>query len=208
MSNEVISSEVASDPGDYIFTKDWFSANIKGFDILLKFKDTELHMLEIGSFEGRSTVWFLEHLLCHPKSTMTCVDTFQGSSSEPVWKDIDPNVTKRTFMHNISKFKDKVTVYMGKSADVLCSINNMFHIIYVDGDHRAASVMTDAVLAFRHLHEGGVMIFDDYTGGREELFSPNQAFTGINSFMQAFSPYIKIVQFGYQIMIQKTKEID
>lgn len=199
---------MSTEEGDYIFTQDWFSVNIKGLDILLKFKDMELHMLEIGSFEGRSTVWFLENLLLHPKSTITCIDTFQGSSAEPAFKTIDNDQTKKNFLHNISKFKDKVTVYMGKSSDVLCSITPQYHIIYIDGDHRAAHVLADAVLAFRHLYEGGVMIFDDYTGGREELFSPNQAFTAVNAFMNAYSPYIKIIQFGYQMVIQKTKDLD
>jgi predicted O-methyltransferase YrrM len=201
-------TEKESSSGDYIFTQDWFSVNIKGLELLKNFKEMELHMLEIGSFEGRSTVWFLENVLVNPSSTITCIDTFQGSSAEPAFQTIDNEQTKKNFLHNISKFKDKVTVYMGKSGDVLCSIPNMFHIIYIDGDHRAAHVLSDAVLAFRHLLEGGVIIFDDYTGGREELFSPNQAFTAVNGFMQAYAPYIKIIQFGYQVIIQKIKELD
>ncbi len=37
-------------------------------------------MVEIGSFEGRSTLWILENLLRHPDSRMHCIDTFAGGA--------------------------------------------------------------------------------------------------------------------------------
>lgn len=35
--------------------------------------------VQIGSFEGGSALWFAEHLLKHPESSMVCVDTWEGS---------------------------------------------------------------------------------------------------------------------------------
>lgn len=35
--------------------------------------------VQIGSFEGGSALWFAQHLLKHPESSMVCVDTWEGS---------------------------------------------------------------------------------------------------------------------------------
>lgn len=34
--------------------------------------------LQVGSFEGASALWFAEHLLQHPDSTLICLDTWEG----------------------------------------------------------------------------------------------------------------------------------
>jgi predicted O-methyltransferase YrrM len=39
---------------------------------------------------------------------------------------------------------------------------NYFDFIYIDGSHMAQDVLCDAVLAFRLLRVGGVIVFDDY----------------------------------------------
>ena len=65
---------------NYNYTVDWFGG---GEDLkqIIKFdSESELHILEIGSFEGRSTIWFLENLLKNPKSTITCVDPWTSYS--------------------------------------------------------------------------------------------------------------------------------
>ena len=42
---------------NYKFTEDWFSADDLVQFLPLK-TQKEIHFLEIGSFEGKSTVWF------------------------------------------------------------------------------------------------------------------------------------------------------
>ena len=65
----------------YIFTVDWFSHNIPSWDIYLNnFKNKpNLNFLEIGSFQGRSTVWLLENIL-----TENDLKIFVIKSSPPV----------------------------------------------------------------------------------------------------------------------------
>ena len=62
---------------NYIYTENWFSSE-ELTKILINISNInpseEIHVLEIGSFEGRSTIWFLETLLQNKKSTITCVD--------------------------------------------------------------------------------------------------------------------------------------
>ncbi|KAA6422123.1 MAG: hypothetical protein FRX49_07874 [Trebouxia sp. A1-2] len=39
---------------------------------------------------------------------------------------------------------------------------NTFDIVYIDGSHYPQDVLTDAVMAWKLLNEGGIMILDDY----------------------------------------------
>ncbi|MGH7791972.1 MAG: class I SAM-dependent methyltransferase, partial [Thermodesulfobacteriota bacterium] len=140
---------------EYSFTTDYVSCltsiweqHLAGF----KGKDN-IRFLEIGSFEGRSTIWFLENILTHPTSSITCVDNFSRQGGEP------------RFDHNIkvSGFSNKVTKIKGRSEDVLRTLNeNTFDIIYIDGNHYALNVLMDTVLSWLLLKPGGIIIFDDY----------------------------------------------
>ena len=60
------------------FTQDWFSHNIPGLESIVKLLPSNKDILEIGSFEGRSTCWFLENVLADD-GTIFCIDTFSGS---------------------------------------------------------------------------------------------------------------------------------
>ena len=44
------------------YTEDWFTSD--GLSMINKLDENdELHFLEIGSFEGKSTIWFLDNFL-------------------------------------------------------------------------------------------------------------------------------------------------
>ena len=67
------------------FTEEFFTRHVPHWEALFfgEFAwdpETRRHVVEIGCFEGRSTLWFLEHLLRHPDSRTTCVDTFAGGA--------------------------------------------------------------------------------------------------------------------------------
>lgn len=66
-------------------------------------------MLEIGSYEGRSAVWFLENILTHPTARIVCVDLF---TRLPFELRFDHNI-------RISGAGDKVTKMKGRSETVL-----------------------------------------------------------------------------------------
>src|SRR4029079_10658706 len=57
------------------FTEDWSSPNFaSSTKILSPLRETALDVLEIGSFEGRSTIFWFEFL---PKSKPPCVQNFR-----------------------------------------------------------------------------------------------------------------------------------
>ena len=151
---------------NYIFTVDWFSANIHCWTHYLKeFKGKpNLRFLEIGSYQGRSTVWLLENILTDDSSTITCIDTFEGSAEHHECNECKKDLVNLfdIFSHNISAFSNKVNIIRDKSQVALKRITEEYDFIYVDGDHKASAVIEDAILSFHLLKNGGMMIFDDY----------------------------------------------
>jgi predicted O-methyltransferase YrrM len=193
-----------TDKTNYIFTVDWFSSNIPIWTHYLKqLKDKpNLRFLEIGSFQGRSTVWLLENILTGDSSIITCIDTFEGSVEHTLHFQNDIKNLFDIFSHNISKFKNKVNIIKDKSQVALKQINEQYDFIYIDGDHKASSVIEDAILSFSLLKKGGIMIFDDYLwfGMKTYIDNPKPA---IDAFLEIYADKITVLYKGYQVLIEK-----
>jgi len=189
------------------FTDDWFSGNIPHLqEHLSHYVNQQTSMLEIGCYEGRSTVWFLQNILTNENSKIDCVDTFLGSIEHN--KEQKENLYQR-FHNNIiaSGLSSKVTEFCGFSMDFLTKPETRkkeYDIIYIDGDHRAPAVLQDAVLTFDLLKVDGIMIFDDYRGGTNYTSNLEYPFHGVNSFLHVFSEHLKVKHNGYQLLLQKT----
>lgn len=187
----------------YKFTTDWFTGNVKSLTNLLKdYVDRKsVNILEIGSWEGRSTTWFLTFL---PHSTITCVDTFQGGVEHMHMKE--RHGVEDRFLHNIQPFHNRVTVRKGPSVNMLYGLTpNTFDIIYVDGSHEAPEVLQDVIMCFPLLKKGGIMMMDDYASletipPEQRLHHPKAA---IDAFLDIFQEQIQVIHVGYQVYIRK-----
>lgn len=194
----------------YKFTSDWFLTNQSSWDVHLEsFKHRpNLNFLEIGSYEGRSTIWLLENVLTDPTSKITCIDLFDGTLEENNMED-DPNLNlgyESTFYSNIEPFKDKVTVLKGWSHEMLRQIHSSeeFDFAYIDGDHTAYGTLMDAVMIHPLIKSGGLIIFDDY--GWKDPSEPapqNSPELAIDSFCYIFDKYYNVIHQGWQVIIQK-----
>ena len=184
----------------FMFSQDWFSHNIPLLHrALARFSEKAVQGLEIGSYEGRSTVWLMENILKHPHSDMTVIDTFMGSAEHA---DVPPDL-RRKFDENVSAFKDRIRVLEGPSRTHLRSLPfDRYEFIYIDGSHVAADVLSDAVLSWPLLRHGGILIFDDYRWGADlpELMKPGIA---IRAFMSVFESQYAVVSDQYQMIISK-----
>jgi predicted O-methyltransferase YrrM len=203
---------------NYKFTENWFES-----DDLNKFtpKGTqkELHILEIGSFEGKSAVWFLENLLQNQNSSITCIDpwtsysqtndSFESYNSENTEWDFKNH--KNTFLHNIkeSGFENKVNIIQGFSHEILPELihKKKFDIIFIDGNHTAPFVITDAVFSWYMLKPDGLLIFDDYQWGKTKnlvgtTLAPKLA---IDSFVDCFSDYLEVIHKEWRLAVRKIK---
>jgi tetratricopeptide (TPR) repeat protein len=181
---------------DYRFTNDWFTHNISNWkQHLSSFIDVpEVRFLEIGSFEGMSTCWLLDHILTHPTSKITCIDLgFQVL--------FDPNIAKTGALEKVEKLS-------GNSHDILASLQpNIYDLIYVDGLHLASHVQQDAILSWHLLKVGGLMLFDDYE------FTDSQApgqdpKLGIDAFLKIVHDQIEVLHKGSQVFIKKISALD
>src|ERR1700710_2270733 len=72
-----VTRELARESG-YSYTSDYISKNLDNWTRLLEeYRGRPgVRMLEIGSYEGRSAVWFLENVLTHPTAGIVCIDFF------------------------------------------------------------------------------------------------------------------------------------
>ncbi|MEA5521449.1 tetratricopeptide repeat protein [Limnoraphis robusta] len=177
---------------NYQFTQDWFSNNIRTWQEHLKFlsNSPELKILEIGSYQGMSTCWFLDYILTHPTAKITCIDPY----------------FKPEFEQNINQtgFPEKVIKMIGYSQDILSSLQpNFYDIVYIDGCHQAVPALQDTLQSWRLTKIGGIIIFDDYEVNESD--NPDQqAKVGIDCFLNWVSDAITVIHKGYQLMIRKT----
>lgn len=181
---------------EYSFTVDYTSWLTPIWEThLAESKDKQnIHFLDIGSFEGRSSLWFLENILTDPTSSITCVDSFSRKGGEP------------RFDHNIgvSGFSKQVTKIKGKSEDVLPTLKKQsFDIIYIDGCHKPLNVLMDAVLSWLLLKPGGIIIFDDYAWKPEKPYQERPKMA-IDIFLQILEAQIDILFKNYQVIIKKS----
>jgi len=99
------------------FSVDWFSSNIPYLQEYLApiAGHPHIHALEVGSFEGRSTTWFLDTILTHPTSHITCVDTFKGSPEHEGVVETDSLLQR--FSSNIKRYQNvnRITVFQQTS---------------------------------------------------------------------------------------------
>jgi predicted O-methyltransferase YrrM len=147
--------------------------------------------LEIGTFEGRSAIWFLRQILTDPTSDLICIDP----RPKPCWQE------------NLARYGPRVRLIKESSHLALRDREfspESFDFAYLDGSHRACHVLEDAVLVFRLLKPGGIMIFDDYRWQptRPALDTPKLA---IDAFLGVFQKECTLLHRGYQVAIGKNE---
>ena len=182
---------------------DWFSRNIFYWKKhLLSFKGkSNLNFLEIGSFEGRSAIWLLEHILFAPTSKLTCIDAFE----EPPNDSFDCKLIETNFLHNIKETGalSRVNIIKEYTHTVLPTLQpNSFDFIYIDASHKAKDVLDDTVFSWRLLKSKGLLFFDDYKyiEGDTAIDCPKMA---IDAFLSMRPSEYNILDHDYQLYIQK-----
>src|SRR5210317_249255 len=135
---------------EYHYTTDWNPSSRFTWESLLHiFKDKKnLHFLEIGCWEGRTTNWLIDNILTQPTSQITVIDTFEGSKEEPGMRQQDLTTVRSRFDHNTSTHSKKINVLEGYSNILLREISNepLFDFVFVDGTHTSYGTLEDAIL--------------------------------------------------------------
>src|SRR5262249_54573752 len=133
--------------------------------VLSPLRQEPLRILEIGSWEGRSALFFLNFFPC---ATITCIDTFEGGHHDyTAWAASLPDVEKR-FDHNLASFGSRAEKLKSSSQEGLRWLSERgrrFDLAYIDGSHLPADVATDSMGTWPLVDPGGVIIWDDYQRG-------------------------------------------
>jgi hypothetical protein len=167
------------------FSNDWLGSNIvHWFPALEGRRRDYVTILEIGSWEGRSAIAFLNIL---PKAVITCVDTFDRNTAP--------------YRHRVRKIKARSPAAM----DALVRDGEQFDIVYVDGSHRRDDVLADSIMAWRLLKVGGTMIWDDLRFRLDWEPSERPA-DAIALFSAMFGSCMSEVHRGWQLIVSKRKD--
>ncbi len=188
---------------DYDFTVDWFSMNIPVWEKVLKpyMGQPKVHYLEIGLYEGMSALWMLENVLTDETAHLTGIDPFLGDYKQRLFSNLER-----------SGFSDKATVITGFSQVVLrAQTQDRYDIIYIDGSHATKDVLEDAVLSWRLLKNGGILIFDDYRWvglGSQCEFDSSSDYpkVAIDSFATCYQGDFEVIHNSDQLILRKTEQ--
>jgi predicted O-methyltransferase YrrM len=164
----------------------WFKqtaeANFKNY-LLPYAGKADLNFLQVGAFTGDASAWLMENVLTNPTSRLTDVDTWRGSD-EVIHHEFDWSQVEDTYDKKTEPYKDRITKV--KSDSVAFLKNERFFsydFIYIDADHTALGVFSDAVGAWPLLKPYGILAFDDYqwSSGQSPEHEPKK---GIDKFLQ------------------------
>lgn len=172
-------------------------------------------VLEIGSYEGRSTCFLIEMIGSRRTYDIYCVDPwrsdgFHGAEMDSVERRFDANIA---LARSAAPSQGSVCKFKGHSSDILprmlaSGYTETFDMVYIDGSHEAPDVLLDAVLSFYLCRSGGLLIFDDYLwsadpeGKQDILKMPKPA---IDAFVNIFRRRLRIIEKTplYQLYLQK-----
>lgn len=188
------------------FSCDWTTNRTPlWIELLEAYRGLPVRVLEIGSWEGRSALFFLNYL---PKCHLTCVDTFGGNvehHEDDYFAALVPGIETR-FDSNVAAFQGRVEKLKGSSSAMLPQLGvarRRFDIAYVDGSHYAVDVYADAALTWSLMAPGGIVIFDDYAW--ELMNNDNERpKLGIDAFLETIAGQYRVVHRDYQLVIARS----
>jgi predicted O-methyltransferase YrrM len=187
------------------FTSDWTSRNFPTWiEVLRPWRQQPVNIVEIGSWEGRSALFFLNYIRC---SRIVCIDPFTGNAIHRNNPAMAAHLLEleTIFDANVASFADRIEKIAAPSSTALPQLavsGRRFDIAYVDGCHLASDVFSDAALLWPMIVASGIVIFDDYT----LAIDPNveqRPKVGIDRFLELFAGQYTIVRSGAQMIVRK-----
>lgn len=180
----------------YKFSNEWFEYQRPIIEKYFSPSQEKMYILEIGAFEGRSTVFYINNYLKHQDSHIDVIDSFDTNDKTTTVT----SMVEENYIHNIncSKYPNKVTLYKTHSQKALPLLNienKKYNYITIDASHLTEDVLTDCVLSYPLLENNGIMFLDDY--GNEHVKK------AVDSFMNCFSSKMETLYSGYHYIARK-----
>lgn len=191
---------------DLKFSHTWFDGSIPLWvRILARLKSSgrPVDVLEIGSWEGRSTVFLLGYFA---NGKVTAVDTWEGGDEHDEFDELSS--LEQRFDANVARHAERVIKKKGQSSLTLAQMavaqRECFDLVFIDGSHYADDVMIDAVLAWRLLRKDGIMIFDDYLWRIDRYGWKKNPAKAVNLFLRLIEDEHELIHVGHQLALRKS----
>lgn len=180
----------------------WFDSQKYNFENhLTRFKGKpNLKFLQVGTYTGDASDWLLTSILLDPSSTLTDVDTWQGSD-EKEHKAMDFDAVYGIYLNRMDKHENVMSI-KGDSSYVLPNLKEKYDFIYIDGDHTEKAVYRDATNAWPLLKAEGILAFDDYLWG-QDVHPELRPKLAIDRFLEEKQGEYVLLSQDYQVWIQK-----
>jgi len=190
------------------FQQIWFDKNIVPWSLTFAriFNRADpVDVLEIGSWEGRSTLFLLTYFT---KGHLTAVDTWAAHTEGYEYKATSDSLDiEARFDSNVAPCAARLTKRKGSSLNVLPQLlgeQQEFDVIYVDGSHFADDILADGITAWRMLKQGGILIFDDFLASFYPRARANP-WWAIKLLLKYHTGEYNILSVNYQQIILKKK---
>lgn len=170
---------------------------------LSKFKGLKVDFLQLGAYTGDATKWLFDNVLTHPESTLTDVDTWEGSD-EVEHKELDWKSVESVYDDKNSQWFDEGRLIKKKTTtdEFFASNDKQFDFVYVDADHTAMAVLKDGIHGYDCLKNGGVLAFDDYRWG-SHLPIKDRPQAGVDAFRVAHWNKTSLLEANLQVWLKK-----
>ena len=191
IKNKKISRKFYRYTRKFSFSENYFNHNSEiWFDIFEKNNcfNRKLTILEIGSFEGMSLLFFQYFLKVK--------DIFSVDFAK-----------NKNFEKNIKNFKN--VKYFNLKSDLFFrkNINHKFDIIYIDGSHYYKDVFNDLINSERKLKQDGLMIIDDLlldlNYRKKGMNFYEDVIGGVMMFLKEKKSKFKFLYVGHQLILKK-----
>lgn len=187
---------------DHFFSPwDDFTMHIQNWkSFLTRFESQkDLNFLELGTAQGRATVWLLENILTesHCKITTVDINNLIPVTNEKLKTKLDEQNITINCLENLDPYIQNNTCkfVMLTTNEFFKNNIDQFDFVYIDASHDPVDVLHDAINSFDVLKPHGLMLFDDYGWG--------ECHRGIEAFLHAFHNKISVLHKEYQVLIEK-----
>lgn len=193
-----IEKKIYENFNSYNENEKWFCNNLNFLNNFFSKKNNINKILEVGSYEGRSAIFFLKTF---PNANIICVDTWSGSDEH---NQYNFSVVEKNFDINTNYYQNNNCLKKIKDTSNNFFFNNFenFDLIFVDGDHSSHQVKLDIENSWKILNKGGYLLLDDYLWWYYKDLQKNPS-SSINNFIINNLSDISILKIWNQVIIQK-----
>lgn len=173
------------------FSSNWLKIpNLTIIGHLLSKQSGPIHILELGTYEGRSAFYMLDNFCTHSESTITTVDYMKRDNLEYNLQQV--NSPKLKFIQE-NFFNILPTLMVSRK---------LYDLIYIDGGKNSQTTIFQIVNSWQLLKSGGILYLDDYLWKHNET-NIERPMEAIHCFLFLYKDDFTIIFKNYQVAVRK-----